>query len=243
MTDKSGRAAVALSAAALVVAVLGASSVGSGAQLVRNSVLKATPLHLDAKAVRGPRGPRGRAGRPGPRGPKGDAGAPGERGIQGERGPQGDRGPQGERGVAGTAVAARVRSTREIATGSAGWPGVVWPLTANTWTQRAGETDLLVAQVDVHSPAVCDKAGEYEPYAYLTVNLDGAAVGSGYVSFYPGSGGRTQTIGLYFYPVSALLAPDDPVSHVVTARVTDTCAGAGQDFTFESFKLDVIAAG
>ena len=55
--------------------------------------------------------------------------------------------------------------------------------------------------------------------------------------------GRSQTIGLYFYPTNALLAPDADLSHIVTAKVMDTCTGSGQDFTFESFKLDVIGAG
>ena len=46
-----------------------------------------------------------------------------------------------------------------------------------------------------------------------------------------------------FYPVgNALLAPGVDLTRVVTARVADSCTGAGQDYTFESLKIDVVAA-
>jgi hypothetical protein len=39
-----------------------------------------------------------------------------------------------------------------------------------------------------------------------------------------------------------LLAPDADLTRVITAKVMDSCTGAGQDFTFDNLKIDVIAA-
>lgn len=239
----SARLAVALSSAALAVALLGVTPLGSAAgsavDLARDSV-GASPA-AKQKTIRGPRGPRGR---PGPRGPQGitgaqgEWGAPGERGLQGDRGSQGERGPQGERGAAGTAVASRVRAPREITTSSQ-YESQIWPLTGNIWTQRAGETDLLFGTVEVRHPSTCD--GEY-PYATVNVLVDGEFVGSVYTSFYPGSAGRTQKVGISFYPTAGLTSPDADQAHVVTARVQDSCSGADQNFTFRAFQLDIIGA-
>lgn len=246
----SGRIAIALSCAALAVALLGVTSLGTAAgsavQVAKDSVLATGPLAKakEKRAIRGPRGrrgPAGRSGSPGPKGETGQAGAQGERGLPGERGNQGERGPQGERGAAGTTVAARVRSAREVVTGST-YESVLWPLTGNLWTQRAGETDLLLGMVEVTYPSACDVQEEYGAYGFLNLILDGEFIGSAYAGFYPGSEGRTQKIGIYLYPVNGLMAPDLDLTHVVIARVADSCTGDGQNFTFKSLKLDVIGA-
>jgi len=243
----SGRVAIALSSAALAVAVLGVTPLGSAAgsavQVAKDSVLASAPSATakEKRPIRGPRGRRGPVGPPGPRGPIGEtgkAGAQGERGLQGERGPQGERGAQGERGTAGTAMAARVRSAREMSTSES----EPWPLTGNVWTQRAGETDMLLGMVQVSNPSTCDAPDQYGAYASLNLILDGEFIGSAYVGFYPGSGSRTQKIPINFYPLSGLMAPDSDLTHVVVARVSDSCTGAEQNFTFKSLKLDVIGA-
>jgi hypothetical protein len=97
------RLSLILSATAVVIAVLGSTSVGQAAsgamsQKVRDASKAAGIGSSHAQPVRrGPRGPRGRRGRRGPRG---------------FVGPQGPAGPQGE---AGTAVAfARVDSNGAI---------------------------------------------------------------------------------------------------------------------------------
>ena len=239
----AGRVAVALSSAALVVALLGAipmgSAAGSAVQLARDSMVGAPAAKQ--KTLRGPRGPRGR---PGVRGRQGIPGPQGERGLQGERGPQGDRGPQGERGergAAGTGIAARVRSAGE-ATTSDQFQSTAWPLTGNIWTQHSGETDLLFGAIEVRNPSACEAQDQYGAYAYVNVLIDGEFVGSAYVSFFEGSAGRTQRIGLSFYPNAGLMAPDSDQAHVVTARVYDACKGVDQNFTFKSLRLDIVGA-
>ena len=88
----TGRIAIALSSAALALALLGVTPLGSAAgsavQQARDSVLAENSARGKPRTIRGPRGPRGRPGRPGARGAKGEPGSPGERGHQGERGPR-----------------------------------------------------------------------------------------------------------------------------------------------------------
>src|SRR5215210_8062798 len=184
----SGRVTVALSSAALAVALLGViplgSAGGTAVELARGSMIELPSAN--PKASRGPRGPRGR---------------------RGARGPQGIPGAQGERGPAGTAIAARVRSLRE-ATTSDPFLTTTWPLTGNIWTQRSGETDLLFGEIEVRLPSACEPQDQYRAYAYVNVLIDGEFVGSAYVGFYEGSANRTQRIGLSFYPLAGLMAPE-----------------------------------
>jgi hypothetical protein len=71
----SGRIAIALSSAALAVAVLGVTPLGSAAgsavQVAKDSVLTSAPSATakEKRPIRGPRGRRGPVGPPGPRGP------------------------------------------------------------------------------------------------------------------------------------------------------------------------------
>lgn len=250
----SSRIALALSAAALVVAVLGVTSLGSAAgnaaDAARQSVFSsASPASADAKPgiVRGPRGPRGPRGFRGRAGPIGAPGQPGpqgpagERGQQGERGLQGERGAPGERGAAGVVVAARIRSVGVATTGD-GF-STPWPLTGNVWTHGATETHMLFGQATLRHPEACGTPDSFPRGAHLSIVLDGEFAGSGSTSFHPSWAGRVHTLAVSFYPVgNALLAPGADLTRVVTARVADSCAGAGQDYTFESLKIDVVAA-
>lgn len=190
------------------------------------------------KVLRGPRGPRGPVGPSGPAGLQGVKGEPGSPGPTGDPGAPGDRGPQGERG---SAVKTRIRSDAEIKTGATGWPGKVWPLTGNIWTQDAAELDLLFGEVMVTYPATCGKTGEYPSWGSVSLLVDGVSVASAYVYFYEGSANRQQTLAFSFYPSNALLDPGAPLAHALTARVIDTCTGAGEEFTFDALKISVLA--
>ncbi|HEU5066056.1 MAG TPA: hypothetical protein VFT86_09330 [Gaiellaceae bacterium] len=89
------RLAVALSAAALVVALLGTTPLGSAAEKTVKKVVRAGKA--EQSSARGPRGKRG------PRGP---------------RGPRGFQGPPGEKGEPGLPDAYAVRSTSITVTGT-----------------------------------------------------------------------------------------------------------------------------
>ena len=105
-----GKLSIGLSAAALVVAVLGAASVGEGALRELESVSPLAKAPLGGSVLRGPRGPRGLrgprgfrgfTGARGPAGPAGATGAQGPAGPAGGAGPQGPEGPQGVQGIQG----------------------------------------------------------------------------------------------------------------------------------------------
>ena len=74
----------------------------------------------------------------------------------------------------------------------------------------------------------------------MDVLLDNEFVGEAYFAFYPGGAGTDQKSTLYMNN-GVLLAPDTDTTHLLTATVADNCTGADEDFTFESFKVDVIS--
>lgn len=89
------RVAIGLSAAALVVALLGATPLGNAAEETVKKVVRAGKA--DKSSARGPRG---------------------KRGPRGLRGPRGFQGPPGEKGDPGLADAFSVRSSSVIVTGT-----------------------------------------------------------------------------------------------------------------------------
>lgn len=113
------RLPIAISVAALVVALLGVTGLGEAAQDgVTAGVSKATRAAglsaNKAAARRGPRGPRGRRGPRGYRGPRGFQGPPGDKGDKGDKG---DRGPS-EAVAARTTIPVTITGTSS-ATGTA----------------------------------------------------------------------------------------------------------------------------
>lgn len=99
------RLPIALSSAALVVALFGVTPLGQAADDAARAGMGAAqaivPLKKKPRVLRGPRGPRGPAGPAGPRGAEGPQGAVGPQGTAGPQGPAGAQGPQGERGLQG----------------------------------------------------------------------------------------------------------------------------------------------
>jgi hypothetical protein len=250
--------------AAAIVAVLISATSATAAFVVtsaniKNGTIQTADISASAKralkgnrGLLGPQGATGATGATGAPGLQGERGAQGERGLQGERGAQGERGLQGERGAqgeqgdpgpTGIATAARIRSTTQAVTGSNSYPGTLWPVSGNIWTQAAGETQILVGKVDVQYPENCDPIGTNTPGATVRLFIDGESAGSAWAYFYPGASGFTQTIGFNFYPVAALFGDSAEITHLMTARVADFCAADGQNFTFKNLHIDVIGVG
>lgn len=90
----------ALTLTALLLAVLGATPLGSAAVKTGVSAAKA-PLYATGLLSRGPRGPRGPRGARGPAGPQGAQGPEGPAGPQGIKGDTGATGPTGAQGPKG----------------------------------------------------------------------------------------------------------------------------------------------
>ena len=89
------RLPIAISIAALVVAVLGSTGLGEAAQngvtAGASKAKRATGLGAEkSSARRGPRGPRGYRGYRGYRGLRGFQGPPGDKGDKGDKGDRGD---------------------------------------------------------------------------------------------------------------------------------------------------------
>ena len=211
----------------------------------------AVPTVRGPRGVSGPAGPVGAAGGQGPRGETGAAGAQGPRGETGAAGPQGPRGetgaagaqgPKGETGPAGpagTSLATQIRSTNTVTT-AATYASTLWtPLAGQIWTQAPNAPNVAYGQVTVHYPTSCTPAETgYTAYGYLNVQVDGDYVGSTYAGFYgSGVGGTTQVLPVNVSPLFA--GAERP--HLLTVHVQDSCAGADENFTFESLKIDFVS--
>ena len=214
---------VALSGTSYAAAtkLLPANSVGT--KQVVNHSLRTVDLSSGAvSALHGRQGPQG------PQGPKGD---PGAQGAQGPQGLKGDTGP------AGSTVAARVRGSTQSTTGGTSTLPTVWPLSGNGWTQGATSPNLLVGEATATAPASCSTS---YPEGDLYVYLDGNQIGYAQFSFVA-SKQTTQAIAYGFASYAyGMPGPGAPKSRQITAKIFDNCPGT--DYTFDSFKLDVVSS-
>ena len=101
------RLPIAISVAALVVAVLGSTGLGEAAQ---NGVTAGASKAKRATGL----GAEKSSARRGPRGPRGYRGYRGYRGLRGFQGPPGDKGDKGDKGPNGTATTFEVISSTPI---------------------------------------------------------------------------------------------------------------------------------
>jgi hypothetical protein len=205
----------ALSATALVVAVLGVTPIG--AATVDSGVAAAkAPLYASGLLSRGPRGPRGPRGRRGPSGAKG---------LQGDPGPAG---PPGSR------VVAHARSVSSVST--SGYPGVDDPLTGNTWTQLVGEADLLFGSLAYQAPATCNSTPGMSGF-FVYVYVDGSFATSAAAGVTLGSPGTVD------FEAPILFAPAVDTPHTLTAKVYDTCDAGPNHYVVSAVKLEVAGLG
>jgi hypothetical protein len=143
------RLPIAISIAALVVALLGVTGLGEAAQDgVTAGVTKAkraAGLAPQRSSARGPRGPRGRRGPRGYRGPRGFQGPPGENGVKGDKGDKGDRGPS-EAVAARTTIPVTVTGTSSATANPVlvrpGVPAGNYVITARITVDSSGGVDV-----------------------------------------------------------------------------------------------------
>lgn len=208
-----------LTITALVVALLGVTSLGSAAVNTGVAAAKA-PLYASGLLTRGPRGPRGRRG---PRGLRGRTGPTGPKGAKGDAGQQGAGGPPGTR------VAARARAATTITTSFE--PGTDEPLTGNTWVQGAGEAELALGRI-TYEVAQCTNQAGGMPRLNVNLYLDGRSVGA--LSVMPQVPGSTATFTMGI----ALPGPASDTARTLTAKVADTC---NEHLSVSDLRLDVVA--
>lgn len=138
------RLPVALSAAALVVALLGATPLGKAAE---NTVKKGVTALGAGKAGHAvARGPRGRRGPKGPRGPRGFQGAPGDTGAKGDKGDAGPSNAYEFKTDAATTITGTTADTATI---------VATPQTALPAGKYAVNTQIVMTPGGSSSAAYC----------------------------------------------------------------------------------------
>ena len=157
----------------------------------------------------------GTQGETGPAGPAGATGAQGDVGPQGPMGDPGTAGTNGTNGANGAGIAARPYAANAYAATSA---NTLIPLTGNTWTQEAGEVDMIVGSIKL-TAAACDN-----PVIRLDYKLDGNYL-SEEIFFPPATGTLTDSLPHHeaigtpsYYAGAPLTVIPEPVSATATAR-------------------------
>jgi hypothetical protein len=165
-------------------------------------------------------------------------------------------------------VVARLRGAGPVATGDS-QEGVDYAMAPGTWTQPAGETEFLVAQVVVTVPRACDEAQQQSepsltdqllepifgppeegpsgppPGVFIEAMLDekgeDEAEGYGGADDFSDSkkAGQEKKLDLFF-DKQQLFEPDQPTPHNIKIKIHDGCAGAGQNYTVKDVRINVI---
>jgi hypothetical protein len=105
------------------------------------------------------------------------------------------------------------------------------PLNGGSWTQAAGELNLVVGAVKLTTPPACTGSIGNA----FVVSVDGAATTFAVAPTAPAS--STLTIPIV---VAGLMEPSGSASHTMTASLANSCTKAGEDFTVTDVKLDVV---
>ena len=143
------------------------------------------------------------------------------------KGEKGDPGPAGRAG--GAYVGARARSTGSVVAPHGATTSV--PIASNGWTQAADELDLIAGTMTVKTPPTC--TGSFGNS--LVVTVDGKATTFGVPPQTPPSSSITVPV-----LVGTLTEPGASTQHQMTAALGNSCTKAGEDFTVDDLKLDVL---
>lgn len=160
-------------------------------------------------------------------------------GLKGSNGRSGAKGVGGARGQAGPAGPPGLNGSASIATKAHGGGTVVAPHGASTdvplsgasWTQAAGDLDLITGSVDIGVPATC--TGSFGNA--LSVLVDGVPKTFAIAPTAPAS--TTATIP---FTVSELMEPGSSRQHTVTAKLANSCTKSGEDYSVSNVKVDVL---
>lgn len=165
----------------------------------------------------------------------GKNGTSGNDGLNGQGGAQGPAGPQGPQGLPGHDGSASLAATATQSGGGVTAPHGVStnvPLSSASWTQAAGDLDLITGSVTLETPATC--TGSFGNS--LVVSVDGTANTFALAPTIPAS--STVTVP---FVVSELTQPGSDTQHKVTAALANTCSKSGEDYTVNNAKVDVVA--
>jgi hypothetical protein len=157
----------------------------------------------------------------------GSKGGPGGRGATGPAGPAGPAGRAGSDGSA--AIIARARGTGSVTAPQGATTSV--PVDGGTWTQDAGDVDLVTGSVTIKTPSGC--TGSFGNA--LMLQVDGAPATFAVAPTAPPSGTVSMPIA-----VMAVMEPSSSTSHTLTASLANSCTKAGEDYGISDLKVDVV---
>jgi hypothetical protein len=136
-------------------------------------------------------------------------------------------GPAGKDGSASIVLKARGGAPVTAAHGAS----TDVPLSSAGWTQAAGDVNLITGSVDIKIPATC--TGSFGNA--LTISIDG--VPNTFAVAPTGPASATATIP---FVVSEVMEPGAAKQHTASAKLTNSCTKAGEDYTASNVKLDVL---
>ena len=227
----SSYAAVRLTPGSVRSAALAKGAV-THAKLASNSVTSANVKNggLAASDFKSGAFLQGLKGDVGPGGPGGAKGLDGISGLKGDAGPQGIQGPAGKDGSASIAAKARLANSVTAPHGSS----TTVPLSAATWTQSAGQINLIAGSVTLAVPSSCTGSFGNE----VVISVDGTPATLAVAPTVPAGTSITMPI-----LVGTLSEPDSDTQHTMTASFANSCTKSGEDYAVNGAKLDVIAIG
>jgi hypothetical protein len=176
-------------------------------------------------------GLKGDAGTTGTNGPTGADGAPGIAGLAGPKGDAGAQGPAGKDGNA--AIVAKARMSGGAVSGAHGASTSI-PVSGGTWTQAAGDLNLITGTATMKIPAAC--TGSFGNS--LVLSVDGAPQSFAVAPSAPAS----STVTMPFI-IGTVSEPDKATSHTLTASFSNSCTQSGEDYSVSSVKADVLKFG
>jgi hypothetical protein len=165
------------------------------------------------------------------RGDAGAAGGQGNMGLSGIAGLKGDAGAQGPAGQNGSAsIALKARSSGNLSAPNSASTAI--PLSGNTWTQSAGELDLITGNFTMSIPATC--TGSFGNS--VVISVDGVPQTFAVAPSSPASGTVTVPVN-----VGTLGEPTGSAQHTLTASLANSCTKSGESYSVSNAKLDVLA--
>src|ERR1700761_2560509 len=137
----------------------------------------------------------------------------GANGTDGKAGPRGPAGPTGPAGKDGSAsIAAAATQSGSVTAPNSATTSV--PVSGGSWTQGAGDLDLIAGSMTVQIPATC--TGSFGNS--LVVDVDGVPNTFAVAPTAPASG--TETVP---FEVSELTQPGSDTHHTVTTSLANSC--------------------
>jgi hypothetical protein len=105
------------------------------------------------------------------------------------------------------------------------------PLSGGNWTQAAGDVNLITGSVQLGIPSAC--TGSFGNA--LSVYVDAVPNTFALAPTIPAS----STVTMPFV-VSELMEPGGSAHRTITAKLSNSCTKAGEDYTVSNVKVDVL---